>query len=47
VSFLNSSLSPSKGSHEREVGFVLESGGEDGVDSGVASAGGFQYLTFE
>jgi hypothetical protein len=47
VSFLNRSLSVSKSSQEKKVDFVLESGGKDGVDSGVASAGGFQNLTLK
>jgi hypothetical protein len=47
VSFLNRSLSPSKGLYEKDVGFVLESGGKDGVDSGITSAGRFQHLTLK
>jgi hypothetical protein len=34
---LNSSFSSSKGLHEKEAGFDLESGGEDEADTGFAA----------
>jgi hypothetical protein len=44
---LSRSLSPPKASHKKKLGFVLESGGEDRVNPGVASAGRVQCLTLD